>query len=88
MEMCTYCTLTPNIVKAVRETMAGAMNATVEMTGGHLDLSDISDKTILFVAVGLVRSFATKLVHLNCHFSRLVCCLSVGDYLHLLPCRG
>ena len=43
MEMFTYCTLTPNIIKAVRETMAGAINATVEMTGGHLDLSDISD---------------------------------------------
>ena len=53
----TYCTLTPNIVKAVRATMAVAMNATVEMTGGHLDLSDISDKTILFVAVGAGEKF-------------------------------
>ena len=43
---------TPNIIKAVREKMADAMNATVEITGGHLDLSDVSDKTILFVAVG------------------------------------
>ena len=57
MEMFTYCTLTPNIIKAVRETMAGAMNATVEMTGGHLDLSDISDKTILYVAVGAGEKF-------------------------------
>ena len=37
--------------------MAGAMNATVEMTGGHLDLSDISDKTILYVAVGAGEKF-------------------------------
>jgi len=43
--------------EAVRATMAGAMNATVEMTGGHLDLSDISDKTILFVAVGAGEKF-------------------------------
>ena len=32
--------------------MGEAMNATVRITGGHLDLSDVSDKTILFVAVG------------------------------------
>ena len=43
---------TPNIIKAVREKMGEAMNATVRITGGHLDLSDVSDKTILFVAVG------------------------------------
>ena len=28
------------------------MNATVRITGGHLDLSDVSEKTILFVAIG------------------------------------
>ena len=57
MKMFTLCTLTPNIIKAVREKMADAMNATVEITGGHLDLSDISDKTILFVAVGAGEKF-------------------------------
>ena len=46
-----------NIIKAVREKMAEAMNATVEITGGHLDLSDVSDKTILFVAVGAGEKF-------------------------------
>ena len=43
---------TPNIIKAVREKMGEAMNATVRITGGHLDLSDVSEKTILFVAIG------------------------------------
>ena len=38
----------PNIIKAVREKMGEAMNATVS----NIDLSDVSDKTILFVAIG------------------------------------
>ena len=44
----TLCMFTPNIIKAVREKMGEAMNATVS----NLDLSDVSDKTILFVAIG------------------------------------
>ena len=39
----------PNIIKVVREKMGEAVNATVV---SNLDLSDVSDKTILFVAIG------------------------------------
>ena len=37
-----------NPIKAVREKMGEAVNATVS----NLDLSDVSDKTILFVGIG------------------------------------
>ena len=78
---------TLNIIKAVREKMGEAMNATVRITGGHLDLSDVSEKTILFVAIGTGEKSCNSICS-HFHFSRVVCCLSDGGWLHLLPCRG
>ena len=79
---------TLNIIKAVREKMGEAMNATVRITGGHLDLSDVSEKTILFVAIGTGEKSCNSICSSHFHFSRVVCCLSAGGWLHLLPCRG
>ena len=74
---------TLNIIKAVREKMGEAMNATVRITGGHLDLSDVSEKTILFVAIGAgekSRNPATHFVYLIFIFPGLcvACLMGVG----------
>ena len=71
---------TLNIIKAVREKMGEAMNATVRITGGHLDLGDVSEKTILFVAIGAGEKSCIHFVYLIFIFPGLcvACLMGVG----------